>query len=413
MASTSVSQSSLYHLMVTNNPAMVPSIEETSPSRSSSDSYLKPELTSNNAEENNLNFDKSDENELDKNLRIAFTEAQIVYMLIGVVGVIGNSLSVAVVLRSKTLKKVLTNYFLINQSMIDLVASIGLLATIPVGNSQSKLQGVSGYVRCVFFDSSLPVWATFLSSSYNLVALTIERWLQVTRPLQHKANFTHKMACIIMAGAWVTGFIYEAALAVATSAVIDGECFALAIWRSQRAKHIYGIITFITKYLAPILIIIYCYSSMVKSLRVDTSVGNNHRQQKMKKVQKNILKTLLVVVVCFILCVTYNQVLFLFFNLGFYPIDFTSFMYHLSVALYFLNCCINPFIYIIKYNDFRQSFFNLFRRNNQVGDVPTVTGVTQASRTHPWAAVSKPGPFSVHGQSSTNLCRLQAVINTC
>ena len=65
------------------------------------------------------------------------------------------------------------------------------------------------------------------------------------------------------------------------------------------------------------------------------------------------------------------------FNVG-YPADFTSDFYHFSVILCYVNCCINPFIYAIKYEQFQQAAKRLFCRcwkGNQVTDV----SVTEAS----------------------------------
>lgn len=323
-------------------------------------------ILQNKSSNTNLSFNNDDEIVSGVQQGAVFTSSQIVYMLFGVIGVITNGLSVLVLLKSKKMRENLTNHFLVNQSIIDLVASMGLLATIPIISRQHEdFFGTTGYIRCIFLHPLVLVWAPFLTSSYNIVAMAIEKWYQISRPLEHKKNFTARKAYIMMAVAWIVGFMYVFCLSIAMQTVVDGNCTQYGVWRNKTVKKVRGAFTFTVKYLAPIVILVYCYGSMIKSLngKAAVIVASDKRNQKMRKAQRNIFKTLLGVVICFILCVSYNQFLFLGYNLGLYQIDFTSFMYHLSVSLYYLNCFVYPFVYLFKYPEFKATLYGLFKRN--------------------------------------------------
>jgi len=67
----------------------------------------------------------------------------------------------------------------------------------------------------------------------------------------------------------------------------------------------------------------------------------------------------------FIVCWTPNEILILLSFLGGYNLDFTSWYYHLTVVLVFINSCINPFIYAIKYHEFQQAARRLKSTLNQ------------------------------------------------
>ena len=54
----------------------------------------------------------------------------------------------------------------------------------------------------------------------------------------------------------------------------------------------------------------------------------------------------------FVACWTLNEIFF-FVNTIHHVIDFSGWLYHLSVVLVFANSCINPFIYAAKYRDFQ------------------------------------------------------------
>ena len=83
----------------------------------------------------------------------------------------------------------------------------------------------------------------------------------------------------------------------------------------------------------------------------------------MERARKNVLKTLIIVVCSFVFCWSWNQIYFLIFNLGGGSIDFTGAFYNFTVVMVFMNCCINPFIYVAKYEEFRRAMRNLFHKN--------------------------------------------------
>ena len=74
--------------------------------------------------------------------------------------------------------------------------------------------------------------------------------------------------------------------------------------------------------------------------------------------KRNVLKTLLTVFGCFVLCASCNEFLFLlyFFDIS---VDFGGVFYHFTVFAVFSNCCFNPLIYAFKYNDFVVGFKRL------------------------------------------------------
>ncbi len=73
-----------------------------------------------------------------------------------------------------------------------------------------------------------------------------------------------------------------------------------------------------------------------------------------KKALKKTIKTLVLVGIGFIICWTTNEVIFLRSYFGF-EIDYNSTFYRFSVFMVFLHCTINPFIYLIKYPEYKQA----------------------------------------------------------
>ena len=73
----------------------------------------------------------------------------------------------------------------------------------------------------------------------------------------------------------------------------------------------------------------------------------------MARARRNIFKTLAMLSCCFIFCWTWNAIYFLLFHLGCPCVDLTSTFYVFTVVLVHCNCCINPFVYLIKYEQFQ------------------------------------------------------------
>ena len=89
------------------------------------------------------------------------------------------------------------------------------------------------------------------------------------------------------------------------------------------------------------------------------------KEDKFQLARRNTIKTLLIVGCGFIICWTQNQVLYLLHNLG-YPVDFNSTYFQYTVLRGFLNCTVNPFIYLAQYRDYQTALKLFFRCNTEV-----------------------------------------------
>lgn len=104
-----------------------------------------------------------------------------------------------------------------------------------------------------------------------------------------------------------------------------------------------------------------------------------------KVAKRNVLKTLVTVFGCFVLCSSCNQFLFFVYFIG-VSVNFNSAFYHFTVFATFSNCCLNPLIYAVRYNEFKTGFNKLMNkllgRQTKVNAKSTVAGDTD---TQLWA----------------------------
>ena len=101
--------------------------------------------------------------------RIAF------YVVIGTIGIIGNGMVISVLGSSKTLRTKFVNIFLISQSCLDFICSVLTLATSANRIDTGNHYGLKGKLECILWEPKTVLWAFLLSSTYNLVAMSIER----------------------------------------------------------------------------------------------------------------------------------------------------------------------------------------------------------------------------------------------
>ena len=176
------------------------------------------------------------------------------------------------------------------------------------------------------------------------------------------------------------------------------------VWpKTEEARKTFAVITICIQFFIPLIVLIFCYGRIALMLtrrintdllqikskpshiekRSDTNVGKSSRD-KFQLARKNTIQTLLIVGLCFIICWSQNQIEYLMYNLG-YPIDFNSNYHSFTVFMVFINCTVNPFIYLIKYKDYQEAFkhlfcFNISHESNSLGST-SLSGSNQTSLT--------------------------------
>ena len=87
--------------------------------------------------------------------------------------------------------------------------------------------------------------------------------------------------------------------------------------------------------------------------------GEDAHRAKFEVARDNVVKTLLIVFFFFVICFLGNQVYYLCYRIGL-EVDQNSGYYNFTLCMYFLNCTVNPFIYLVNYKDFQKAFKKQF-----------------------------------------------------
>ncbi|XP_072050164.1 galanin receptor 2b-like [Amphiura filiformis] len=317
------------------------------------------------------------------------------HLVIGVIGILCNTLSIVIILKIPVSKSSRVNLFILNQSIVDLTSSMFLII-FALSLETSQYIGVLGEFLCRFWSpgSHKFLFVTFAISTFNLTAMSIERYTAVIHHLNYKKLFTRRNTVFIIVSVYILGPLAQF-IPILKLNVIDAKCEVKASWSSVK-NSIVGTFLFIWEFLIPCLVMTYAYVMIIRKLRsssvqplgndpnrasptnADTSGSSSAVTAASQNIpnqirHKNITITVFILFIVYIICWSPNQFTFLQFNLG-GPLDFSGGWYHFTVFLAFCNTFSNTFVYAFKQRHFQNVLKNvLCRRAEEIHEVSTST----------------------------------------
>lgn len=285
-------------------------------------------------------------------------------------GVVSNAFAILVILRYKKMRQRVGIWLIVNQCIFDLLASF-MMGAAHVRNSFAQTMfevpylGVAGDLYCKLWANGFWHWGLMYASTYNLVGITLERYLMVVHPIYHKNHMTRNRVvkmCIIPC---LIALVYQMAWAFFSSGLKGEKCLLYAIWPSSHWFLASSICDIAFAFAIPVgamcsmyIIMVVALNSRVKSKPVahGTATQSGHN---LSKAQRNMTKTCVIIVVAYICLWTPTQVVWTIFAFEI-PISSPRLISRSFLVLVNLNLCINPFIYIFTYDEFRRGISNLF-----------------------------------------------------
>ncbi len=246
----------------------------------------------------------------------------IMYILIGVFGILSNSFVILVITKSKAMRKGLTNKMIVNQSAIDISASILMVAEANVRFDTSGLSGLSDSLYCKLWISKVFLWSLFCASTYNLVIISIERYYEIVHPIQHKSFLTRTKTILLLLFPWIIPVIIEILYVIPTTGIVQGYCVVIGIFPSELAGRICVIFVNVFQLIFPLGVMIVSYTHIYLTLRKritpasTLSEAERSREKRMVKASMNVLKTMVTVCVCFFLCWVWDEIIITVYTFG-------------------------------------------------------------------------------------------------
>lgn len=199
----------------------------------------------------------------------------VIFTVISVTGLVTNGGTTVILYRFLRQQKMQrgTCKFLINQSVLDALAAFLLLTSyfhIQLYGAEITFPmkfTVWGDFVCKFYCSDRLLYGFLVASTHNLVGLTLDRYLKVVHPIWHKTKFTDRMQTGMMVFPWLFGPIWCTAAFIVSSKVMFGRCITLAFWPQPSHGRVAGVLTSLVAFFIPLGILLACYVKIYLSIR--------------------------------------------------------------------------------------------------------------------------------------------------
>ncbi|XP_076780541.1 kappa-type opioid receptor isoform X2 [Arvicanthis niloticus] len=277
-----------------------------------------------------------------------------VYSVVFVVGLVGNSLVMFVIIRY-TKMKTATNIYIFNLALADALVT----TTMPFQSAVYLMNSWPfGDVLCKIV-ISIDYYNMF-TSIFTLTMMSVDRYIAVCHPVKALDFRTPLKAKIINICIWLL------ASSVGISAIVLGgtkvredvdviEC-SLQFpdddysWWDLFMK----ICVFVFAFVIPVLIIIVCYTLMILRLKsVRLLSGSREKDRNLRRITKLVL----VVVAVFIICWTPIHIFILVEALGSTSHSTAALSsYYFCIALGYTNSSLNPVLYAFLDENFKRCF---------------------------------------------------------
>lgn len=185
----------------------------------------------------------------------------LVFGLIFTLGVLGNSMVITVLARSKPGKpRSTTNIFILNLSIADLSY---LLFCIPF---QSTIYMMPTWVLGAFICKFIHYFFTvsMLVSIFTLSAMSVDRYVAIVHARKSCSIRVARHALIGVLVIWILSLAMAAPVMHHQNLFQRGEnsTYCWEVWPDHTQKKVYVVCTFVFGYVLPLLLISFCYAKV-------------------------------------------------------------------------------------------------------------------------------------------------------
>ena len=206
----------------------------------------------------------------------------------------------------------------------------------------------------LFLTKSANAICTYVST-YNMTVLSVERYFAILDPLKYDIVRVKKRLPYVFVGEWLCMCLIFSYVPGNTTTKSD-RCHVSSKMLDTLLWDMYSPYEFTIAFAVPLVITLFCYGRMLMCLRQSAQWTNGKstisNQDKLRLAQMNIFKTCLIVTVVFILCWCSTETAIILYMAEYYE-NLASVHFTIGTLLILVNSCLNPYIYAIRYRDFK------------------------------------------------------------
>ncbi|XP_018416911.1 PREDICTED: cholecystokinin receptor type A [Nanorana parkeri] len=210
------------------------------------------------------------------------------YSLIFMLGVMGNSLVIVVLIRNKRMRTV-TNIFLLSLAVSDLMLCLFCMPFTLIPNLLEDFIFGSTVCRAAFYFMGISVSV----STFNLVAISLERYSAICKPLQSRVWQTKSHALKVIAVTWFFSFtimlpypIYSTLLPFPKPENITGNMCRLE-WPNDLTQQSWYIFLLLILFLLPGIVMTIAYAFISLELYRGIQFEVNQKKERTSSISSN------------------------------------------------------------------------------------------------------------------------------
>ncbi|XP_078346709.1 tachykinin-like peptides receptor 86C [Oculina patagonica] len=293
------------------------------------------------------------------------------FSLLTITDIAGNAIVCLLILKFKDMR-IPMNYLILNLAVADIMVALFIVPRFIFVHLFKHPDGMTGTVLCKLLTGGNLIWIGSVATAFTLVVVAIERYHAVVNSHSNQGQLTAAKVEIIVPVIWLFAVIFNLPLLL-TIFYNNESDFCMQDWPQQWMVKANTIVWYLVTGVIPIIIMAVLYSRVVVALWFQNEDTSDNVRMAMLKVRRRVTKMVVTVSAVFALCRI--PALTMYVVSYFSPSqDYSDVLHIISVVLVTLNSSVNPFIYALVNQRFRQHIKELICclgacRNNDVDPI--------------------------------------------
>ena len=277
------------------------------------------------------------------------------YISIASLAFLGNALVILVFVQKRALLKKSYNVLIFSLAISDIAISLNLISSPAFIFGEAfpyPSDHLLSEIFCRFIWTRAILFQLVVFSVYVCVALTLERWYAIVKPLKYARVFSGRRVLVYIACAWLISVLTCMSSTLEVVYLPMKPPSQRCSWKITEGnlRSVIGVIQVLLKLVLPILAMVGLCAHML----VKTQQSNAASAESRAKLRGRITRMVGGACLAMAICWTPNQVNYLLAVSGMARLD--SPLHHYLTLLTFLNSCLNPLIYGFSNKNFRQGY---------------------------------------------------------
>ncbi|XP_063359174.1 somatostatin receptor type 2 [Cydia amplana] len=288
------------------------------------------------------------------NIPVVYVVTQVLYALVCIVGLLGNTLVIYVVLRYSKMQTV-TNMYIVNLAIADECFLIGIPFLI---TTMSLRAWPFGRFMCKAYMISTGI--NQFTSSIFLCIMSADRYIAVCHPIAAPRLRTPFVSRVVSAAAWTASALVMTPIFMYTTLIpTENGLSCNIVWPERefnKGQTSFTLYSFALGFAAPLTLIFVFYCLVIRKLK---TVGPKNKSKEKKRSHRKVTKLVLTVIAVYVLCwLPYwaFQVALIYSPPTECASRITVTVFLVAACFSYSNSAMNPILYAFLSDNFKKSF---------------------------------------------------------